>query len=320
MNIEGNAEAPVPLQEGQTIAPAPSTFIERHGISSTLFAILVLIAIFILYQGIGSIATVLLVGVKPSLENITGFRIATGIGEILFILIPVLAFTRLASLTPREYLRLRTPRVGTLVLPLAGIVSLQQLLQMYLYFQDRIPIPSSIEKYVQQFKELYEEAYRLLVTTHSTPELLFVITIVALVPALAEELMFRGLIQRSLERSSTPVRGAVVTGIIFGAYHLNPFSVVPLMVLGIYLGFLALRANSLWVSIFAHFCNNAIACIGVYFAGGDDLITGDPGTMSAPALLMTFAVSAIVFTLSTYYFFILTKPTVNSELTEKAPA
>jgi membrane protease YdiL (CAAX protease family) len=298
----------------------PVTFIERHGISPTLFAFLVLIIIFVLYQIVGGLATAFLLGFKPTAENVKGFRIATGAGEILLILIPTLFLTRFASRVPKDYLRLRAPDVRTLLVPLVGIFSLQQLLQIYLYLQDRIPLPPSVEQTVRQFKDILEEAYRLLVSTHSIPELIFVTVVVALIPAFAEELMFRGLIQRSLEKGSTPMRGAILTGIIFGAYHLNPFSIVPLVVLGIYLGFLTMRANSIWVSITAHFYNNAIACIFVYLMRDEGLITGDPGQMPASFLLLTFIGCSILFALSTYYFIVITRKVIPVDQTREVSA
>ena len=300
----------VPPYSGQgqpEIQPDGGSFIERHGISPVLFAFLSLVVIFFLYQIVGGIMTALVFGLKPTPEKANGFRIATGVGQFLFILLPTMMLARFASPVPKNYLRIRTPDVRTLLVPLVGIFSLQQLLQVYLFFQEKIPVPQSIEQQVNQFKELLEEAYRMLVGAHSIPELLAVILIVALIPAIAEELMFRGLVQRSFEKGLSPGKGVLVTGVIFGAYHLNPFSIVPLVLLGIYLGFLVLRANNIWVSVSAHFYNNTIACIAAYVNKDDALITGDPGEMSFGFLAASFVFFAFLFALSTYYFIVITK-------------
>jgi membrane protease YdiL (CAAX protease family) len=291
-----------PVAQAETV-PIKQTFIERQGISPVLFAFISLVVIFMLYQIVGGVITFLVLGMKPDAENVFGFRVATGIGQLLFILIPTFVLVRFVSFSAKEYLRVRVPDVRTLILPVVGIFSLQQMLQVYLTFQEKIPIPEPFKSEIQKFKDVIEEAYKLLINSNTIPELLFVIVVVALIPAIAEEFLFRGLIQRSFEKGLTPVKGVIITGIIFGAYHLNPFGFVPLAMIGMYLGFLAMRANSLWVSIAAHFYNNAFACIATYLHLDDDfMVTGDPGHLSVAGLLASFFVFTLVFALSTYYF------------------
>lgn len=291
--------AETPIQELQT----PKTFIERHGISPILFAFISLMLIFILYQLIGGIVSMLIFGMKLTVENVFAFRAVTGAGQLLLILIPTLILVRFATLSPKDYLRIRTPDPRTLLLSLVGIFSLQQVLQVYLIVQDKIPIPEPFQSQIQKFKEMIEEAYKQLVSADTIPELLLVLLVIAVIPAIAEEFLFRGLIQRSFEKSLTPMKGAVITGIIFGAYHLNPFALIPLAGLGIYLGFLAFRAESIWVASLAHFFNNALACIATYLHLSDDfVVTGDPQAMSGAGLFGTFLLFSTLFTVSTYYF------------------
>jgi membrane protease YdiL (CAAX protease family) len=289
--------------EQPQVAAVPQTLVERYGISPVLFGFIVLGVIFFLYQIVGGIVTVVLFGIKPNPQNVNGFRIATGISQILFIFLPALLSTRFITLTPSNFLRLRLPKPHLLVYPFFGMLSLQQLLQLYLFVQEKIPLPDGVQKIVQQFKELFEEAYKLLVSSASIPELLFVIFVIAVVPAFAEEFLFRGVIQRSFERGISPRWAMVLSGLIFGLYHLNPLTFLPLAVLGIYLGFLAQRAESLWVPVAAHFYNNAIAATALYFHLDDEaLLTGNPEGMSFEMLAGTFFVSLLVFVCSTMFF------------------
>jgi membrane protease YdiL (CAAX protease family) len=160
----------------------------------------------------------------------------------------------------------------------------------------------------------------MLASASSIPELLFVIVVIAFIPAIAEEFLFRGLVQRNVERNTSPMRAAVITGIIFGAYHLNPFSFVPLVALGIYLGFIAMRARSIWVSVAAHFFNNAFACIMLYCNMDEDIVgAGAPEKMSSGELLLAFWFYGIIFILSTLYFLKITResePQVAAESSE----
>lgn len=301
--------SPEPLSPPELPGVPAQTVLERFGISPFLFAILCLIGLFLLYQVIGGAVSLLLFGMSPGEDDVAGIRIVTGLGQLLLLFVPTLLLVRLATRSPREYFRLRRPRVLPVLLALVGILSLQQILQIYLVFQDKIPLPESLAYDLEQYRTLVEQSIKMLVTANSVPELLWVIFIIALIPAVVEEFLFRGLIQSSIERGSTPLHGAVVTGIIFGAYHLIPSSVVPLSMLGVYLGFLAFRSNSLWVAVIAHFCNNATACVATYLRVDDEaVLTGNPKQMSLGLLLATLWFFGLVFGLATYYFYRLTRP------------
>ena len=81
----------------------------------------------------------------------------------------------------------------------------------------------------------------------------------AVTPAICEEILFRGYLQRQLERGFGIAGGIIATGLLFGLYHFRLSQAIPLAVLGIFLCWLAWRTGSLWVPILIHFLNNAVA-------------------------------------------------------------
>jgi membrane protease YdiL (CAAX protease family) len=289
--------------------PLRLPFNERYGISPVLFAIISLGVVFVTYQIIGGTITLLVFGTEPGPGNVSGYRLATALGELLLVLGPALLLVRFATLSPRPFLRLNTPDVRTILVSLVGIFSLQEMLQIYLVFQAKIPFPEELQKIIRELSQLMEQLLNLLVTAHSVTELLWVVVVLALVPALVEEILFRGLIQRCFEKGLGPVRAIVLTGILFGAFHLNPFNFVPLAALGIYLGFIAYRANSVWSSIAAHFFNNAMACVASYLhMDQDSVVVGDPEKLPLGVLLGTFWFFGVVFLLTTFYLIRITAP------------
>ena len=90
------------------------------------------------------------------------------------------------------------------------------------------------------------------------------------------------------------------------------------MALGVYLGFIAYRANSIWVSVTAHFFNNLIPVAALYFDLADErVVTGEFGDMPFGTLMALFWFSGLIFLLSTYYFLYLTrKPGVDGPRAE----
>jgi membrane protease YdiL (CAAX protease family) len=302
--IDG-AQAPVPA--AVTEEPAQS-FIERHKIPPVLFAAGCLAAVFVTYQIVGGLFSLFLFGQNPSVDSVTGLRIITGLGQILLVLLPALFLTRLATRTPVPFLQLRLPDYRTLLVPLVGIISLQQMLQVYIIFQDRIPMPPELQGILDQLKQAIEQLTKLLVTSNSGAELVTVIAIIAVIPAVVEELFFRGLIQRCFELQIGARNAIILGGIIFAGFHLNPFEFVPLAVLGIYLGFLRTYGRSLWVSVAAHFYNNLYACVMVFWNMDNGVIgSKNPEQLSTGPLLIIFWLFGILFLVSTLYFINITK-------------
>lgn len=79
----------------------------------------------------------------------------------------------------------------------------------------------------------------------------------AILPALAEELVFRGVLARALARRSTAL-AIVGSALVFSLYHLLPIQVVATMPLGIALAILAVRSDSILPGMLAHALNNAL--------------------------------------------------------------
>jgi membrane protease YdiL (CAAX protease family) len=84
------------------------------------------------------------------------------------------------------------------------------------------------------------------------------LALMALSPAVCEEALFRGPILRGLHSRLSPVAAVVVTGLLFGLFHLDLYRLIPASLLGIMLGFIALESGSIVPAMVAHFCNNAI--------------------------------------------------------------
>ncbi len=281
--------------------PPPAPPLQR--IPPIPFAILTLVVIFVLYQGIGGILTLVFFSARVTPDNVNAIRWATLAGQVLFLLLPTILIARLRYRTLSIPFRLRRPEFRQMLLLTVGLLSLQQLLQGYLVLQDLIPLPAPVQQFVDRFKELLESVYILLAKAQSPDELLVVFLVVAVTPALCEELLFRGLIQRAFEEAFGGFRAAVAAGVIFGFYHINPFSLVPLCALGVYFGWIVYRSHNIVLAVFVHFLNNLFAAIVLYADAEENLIRGMPGYAPSPVLEIGFyLLSGVVFLVASYYF------------------
>jgi membrane protease YdiL (CAAX protease family) len=276
-------------------------------LSPVAFALVSLTLIFFLYQFVAGGVTLLLANGKVTEDNVSLIRWSTIIGQLLCILLPTLLLARRRQGNLVEFFRFSVPTPQETVVTIVAVFALQQMAQGYMAMQDAIPLPAPVKTYVDIFKKLFEETYRVLVQAHSPWEFMLVVVTVAVVPALSEELLFRGLVQRSVEEATGGLKAAIIAGVIFGAYHLNPFSIVPLAALGIYFGFIVYRSRSIIVAIAAHFFNNFVACVAIYLQLDDDFVAIAPGsTPTAQMIVANFALFTLVFVGATMYFIHLT--------------
>jgi len=290
------------------------SFVRR--IPPVAFALLTLAFVFFLYQGIGGLFTLILFKAEFTEENINAVRWFLWFGQIVFLLVPtcILAHARYGRVL--NYFRVKRPDFKLIALTVVAVFALQQLLQGYLLLQEAVPLPDVLEEFIRRFKQMIEDTYRVLVTANTPLEFLSVVAIVAITPAVCEELLFRGLIQRTFEDALGGVRGAFITGAIFGVYHLNPFILIPLCVLGIFLGLIVQRTQNITLAIGAHFANNLVACIAAYLKIDEDILVVAPlGEVTPVLLAVNYLFFAVVFVVATYYFLEATRPARYTSIT-----
>ncbi len=163
-----------------------------------------------------------------------------------------------------QYLQLhRSPSIPQL--SYSGVIVFLSLPVVFLIYwlNQQIPLPEILMGYENDAEALTKQ----LLIMNSHTELLFNLAVIALVPAVGEELMFRGVIQQLMTRlSNNEHLGVWLAGFLFSAIHLQFQGFLPRMFLGGVLGYFLLWTKSLWVPIFAHFVFNGMQLIAQYFA------------------------------------------------------
>ncbi|MFN0016374.1 MAG: lysostaphin resistance A-like protein [Saprospiraceae bacterium] len=150
------------------------------------------------------------------------------------------------------------------ILVVAGIVLMLVAIPLVLFFYNinqAIPLPESLIGMEKQA----EDTIKALLQMDNGLELLANIFLIALLPAVGEELVFRGVVQQQLQRSiASPWVAIVLTSAIFSFVHFQFEGFLPRMLLGMLLGWLFWRSQNLWVPVAAHFVNNAAQVVGQY--------------------------------------------------------
>ena len=180
----------------------------------------------------------------------------------------------------------KKPEFRNLLLIFILIIIILPFSNLMTEINEKLQLPESLDR-IQNFFETKEEEMNDIVKrfldAKGTWVLLVNILVIALIPALGEELLFRGVFQRLfISLFKNPHFGIFVTAFIFSALHLQFLSFLPRFILGIIFGYLVLWSRSLWPAIVAHFVNNALAVgyFHLFYAGkiGDEMeLIGSPG-------------------------------------------
>ena len=262
---------------------------------------------FFLYQIIGALLTVLIFGLDLESIPANSMRLMTMAGQILFILLPALIFAKWIYIDTGKIIRIRKPEWKELGLFTVGIIILTPLLQSFLFIQNYFlevwaqnsQFINSAKSFFDTLNKMVEKTYGNLLSASNIFELLLVILVVAVVPAISEEAMFRGFIQRSFELKLKPYLAIFLTAMFFSAYHFNPYGFIPLFILGAYFGFTAYMSRSLVIPVILHFLNNFSAILLYHILGSDELIKSDAAIKGEElsSYLMMLVVLTLLFVL-----------------------
>ncbi len=131
---------------------------------------------------------------------------------------------------------------------------------------------SQAEEWMRRSEENAERMTRVFLNVNTLSALLFNLFMIAVIPALGEEFMFRGVLLRIFGEWTRSGHLAVwITAIIFSAIHLQFFGFFPRLILGVLFGYMVLWSGSIWPAVVAHFINNA-AAVTFYFFFHNQLI------------------------------------------------
>lgn len=170
----------------------------------------------------------------------------------------------------RDWLRfLRLDRQPASALLLAGcffMLAVFPLAQFTYWLNQQIPLP----EWAGEMENKASGMLKGLIVMDSPWEFLLNLLVMAVLPAVGEELMFRGVIQQKVEQQTRRPHLAIwLTAVIFSAVHFQFEGFLARMLLGAALGYLFYWTRNLWIPIAAHFLTNGLQVAFQYFYGSE---------------------------------------------------
>lgn len=288
--------------------PVAETFrpwVERNGFAHWAMALAWLVAAFILFQVLATIVAMVFILSRsgpefdPSqamnllMDNLDLVFIGNTAGQILFMGICTwLVSTLHTSRRERSaFFRFRW-RDNTLYLSgltVVLILAIQPGVWFLSWLNSMIPVPEFFEGMQSSQMEMIEAFLR------GDHIIWLTLLHVAVVPAVCEEILFRGYVLRAFEKSWGIWTAIIVSGILFGLYHLQLTNLLPLAAIGILLAFITWASGSIVPAMVAHFVNNGSSVVLGTFYPESALAEMTPESMPPLwAVVLSLALSAYI--------------------------
>ena len=277
---------------------------DRHPFLSLIILLGLILAGAIIFTIIGAVIGGLVYGMPDLLKFFSGdlganlaltktVQIASSTGMFI---IPAIFFARIESRNWQDYLRLKSSLPVLFIFTILLMFISVPLLELSVEINASMKLPAfleEMEEWMRRQEDQMAELTKRLLTMNSVSDLLVNLLMLAVIPAIGEELIFRGCLQRLFKEIIGNHHVAIwLTAIIFSAIHMQFYGFIPRMLLGAMFGYLLVWSNSLWLPILAHFVNNATAVITAYVfqQQGKSLDQlDDPQMGSWPAYLISLA-------------------------------
>lgn len=254
--------------------------------------------VWVLLMALGTTIAYFLWTILPDRNAVSSLKALQAMQVLFLFILPALAVAWLFQERPAQWLGLTTfpaPKVWLYAFLL--MLVMVPGINLLSYWNQQLSLPACLSGVEEQMKLLEEKSAELLrqfMNTTSFAGFLVNLGLMALLPAIGEELTFRGVLLHTLAprtenpgpgtqnpepgtQNRTPHLAIWVTAIIFSFVHFQFYGFVPRMLMGALLGYMLCWTGSLWIAMLMHFTNNAIVTI-LYFIclrGGYDTATLD---------------------------------------------
>ena len=292
-------------------------FVDASPLSKIFFLVGISLISVLIFLFIGVVLAALLYGtnifLNPELLNDIGnskvlstYKLLQIFQHIGLFIVPPIVLSFLVSTNPANYLRLKEqPAISSLLV--VGIIMLISLplVNWMVEINEMLKLPefmASVEQWMKETEEnaaIFTEAF---LKMETLGDLLLNMMMIALIPAIGEELLFRGVLQRLFsEWTKNAHWGVLIAAVLFSAIHMQFYGFLPRMVLGVLLGYLFLWSKSLWLPIFGHFVNNGAAVIFTYL-NNKEVIKFDTDTLGTGEQEVLFPIASAVIIAGLLFF------------------
>lgn len=228
-------------------------------VSSVVFSLIGLLLLDLMF-GASGVQVVL----GNNLTNINALKLMQSLQTIGIFVVPAILSAFLFSKKPWHYLGFQTVKLDTILKTLLIVLVALPGINFLASVNQLIPLSD----WIIEMERKAEALTKAFLITNNFWVYLVNIFVIAILPAIGEELIFRGILQRRLvELTRSRWIGIIIAAALFSGIHMQFQGFIPRFALGVAFGYLLEVTGSIWVPIAAHFFNNAIAATGYMLLG-----------------------------------------------------
>lgn len=200
---------------------------------------------------------------------ISAFKILVVAQQIGLFLVPAVLIAVIEKKKLSTFYGLKAPKVNWLLLVAILSICWMPILGLSNEWNQKMAFPEflkGIERWMRAMEDSAAKATEAILKMNNVGDLLVNLLVIAVTPAICEELIFRGAVQRTIFRiKSNPHVAIWISAAIFSAIHFQFYGFLPRLLLGAAFGYVYYFTGSIWYAVFAHFLNNAYAvCVAYY--------------------------------------------------------
>lgn len=229
-------------------------------------------------------------------------------GCCIFIL-PSIFYCKLFHISITETLYFKKARGADLLMSALSILFVVPFLNVLVEWNEQIKMPaflSDIEQWMRMQENQAAKVTELLLSGTKMSDLIQNLIVVAAMAAIGEELFFRGLLTSAMHGNKpylkTPHILIWTVAFLFSAVHMQFYGFIPRLLLGVWFGYLLWWSGSIWVPVLAHFTNNALSTLTIFFTN-KELITTDIDAIGLNQTWWMSIPSILLFTIVVGYFY-----------------
>lgn len=190
--------------------------------------------------------------------------------------------------------------LGSLLLAIILYVAFVPANNWIILANDALQLPSDLEKSLREMEQKSDVIYQALLSYNSGYHLMVNLLVMAVIPAVSEELLFRGVFLRIFKSWTNNIHLAVIfTSLLFAALHFQPYKLAPMFLLSALFCYIFYLSGSIWIPIILHGVNNALVVIAESLASGTDTgsVLRDEFAFPLWSVLLSLVITGTLFAL-----------------------
>ena len=213
-------------------------------------------------------------------DSTPAMRIVAVMQDLLIFILPAVATAVMVTRQPADLMGMRgkTPLLPLLIAAsvlVAGIPAMNEVI----WPNNNLPLPDDLYAAIKNMEDSAASMVQALQGPHDVPNLIVAVLIMGVLTGLAEELFFRGALQRIMITGGVNPHLAIwLAAAVFSIMHLPFLGFVPRLLLGAFFGYSFYWTRSIWVAVALHALNNTIYIVGQYVANGGTSTVDDIGS------------------------------------------